>query len=131
MTRRHLVRLALLTAACFALGPALARLRPVALSATTADRLVATLRHPKSAAAIGRAYLDRFPERGSVDRLVAGLGDVWQAPSATVDQGEGLKARLQTRIRDDFAHGRTVAVEGWILAESEVRLYALAALLET
>ena len=129
MNRRHLVRLAVLAAGCFALGPALLRVWPIAHSATTAHRLVATLRQPASAAAVGRAYLGQLPERRSIDHLVADLGEVWQAPGA--GQVEDLRARLQARIRDDFAHGRTVAVEGWILAESEVRLYALAALLET
>jgi hypothetical protein len=34
---------------------------------------------------------------------------------------------LRGRVREDFAAGRTVTVEGWVLAETEARVYALAA----
>jgi hypothetical protein len=34
---------------------------------------------------------------------------------------------LRDRIREDFSVGRTVAVDGWVLANTEARLYALAA----
>jgi hypothetical protein len=34
---------------------------------------------------------------------------------------------LRDRIREDFSVGRTVAVDGWVLADTEARLYALAA----
>jgi len=34
---------------------------------------------------------------------------------------------LRERIREDFSVGRTVAVDGWVLADTEARLYALAA----
>jgi hypothetical protein len=34
---------------------------------------------------------------------------------------------LRTRIRADFSAGRTVTVDGWVLADTEARLYALAA----
>lgn len=38
------------------------------------------------------------------------------------------RAALASRIRRDFAEGRTVWVDGWLLADTEVRLYALTAL---
>jgi hypothetical protein len=34
---------------------------------------------------------------------------------------------LRSRIREDFSAGRTVTVDGWVLAETEAKLYALAA----
>ena len=34
---------------------------------------------------------------------------------------------LRARIREDFSAGRTVTVDGWVLADTEARLYALAA----
>ena len=34
---------------------------------------------------------------------------------------------LRTRIREDFSAGRTVTVDGWVLADTEAKLYALAA----
>lgn len=37
-----------------------------------------------------------------------------------------LEARLAAAISDDFAAGRTVVVDGWMLSRTEARLYALA-----
>jgi hypothetical protein len=34
---------------------------------------------------------------------------------------------LRGRVRDDFRAGRTVTVDGWVLSDTEARLYALAA----
>jgi hypothetical protein len=34
---------------------------------------------------------------------------------------------LRARIREDFSAGRTVTVDGWVLADTEAKLYALAA----
>ena len=34
-------------------------------------------------------------------------------------------ARLREQVREDFAHGRTLSLQGWLLAASEARLYAL------
>jgi hypothetical protein len=34
---------------------------------------------------------------------------------------------LRGRIREDFSAGRTVTVDGWVLADTEAKLYALAA----
>jgi hypothetical protein len=36
---------------------------------------------------------------------------------------------LRARIRDDFAMGRTIVADGWVLSATEARLYALAALI--
>jgi len=41
----------------------------------------------------------------------------------------GLRAALQDLRRSDFESGQVVRVEGWVLARSEARAYALAALL--
>jgi hypothetical protein len=38
-----------------------------------------------------------------------------------------LGRRLARAIRRDFADGRVVTVDGWVLAETEARLYAIAA----
>ena len=34
---------------------------------------------------------------------------------------------LRSRIREDFSAGRTVTVDGWVLADTEAKLYALTA----
>lgn len=40
---------------------------------------------------------------------------------------EELRAWIDARVRADFAEGRIVRVEGWMLSETEARLYALIA----
>jgi hypothetical protein len=40
-----------------------------------------------------------------------------------------LRRALALRTRRDFAEGRTVRVEGWILSRTEARLYAIASLI--
>jgi len=42
---------------------------------------------------------------------------------------EGFAARLVERVRDDFAEGRVEIVDGWVLSETEAKLYALIELL--
>lgn len=42
-------------------------------------------------------------------------------------QPADLRQRIQAAIRRDFRAGRTVALDGWIVAQSEWRIYALAA----
>jgi hypothetical protein len=74
---------------------------------------------PKSTAdgrhvALGRAYLRRYPDEASQGRL-AGL-----VPSDPV-----LRAR---RVRADFAAGRVVSLDGWVLSRTECRYCALHAL---
>ena len=38
-----------------------------------------------------------------------------------------IKAPIATLVRDDFAHGRTVVLDGWILSVTEARQCALLA----
>ena len=40
----------------------------------------------------------------------------------------GGSADLSSRVRDDFGAGRVLLVDGWVLSETEARIYALAAL---
>jgi hypothetical protein len=86
---------------------------------------------PESAAAIGAAYLRAAPEEARAENLAALLfpgGDLTilrTLPDAT------LRRRLGASHRDDFAAGRTAAVDGWILSRSEARLYAAISLAPT
>jgi hypothetical protein len=41
-----------------------------------------------------------------------------------------LRADLEERIRNDFIHGDTVAVDSWLLSITEARLCALVSLLK-
>lgn len=94
-------------------------------------RLASVLEHRESAAIIGEEYLRCVPEENSVDVLVdlicsRGAGQKKELEYS--GDAKALRAILSSQQRDDFANDRTIKVQGWILAQTEVRLYALAAL---
>lgn len=117
--RRVVLRLLGALAILVALPASRARARVTGPS--RAETLLALLPHPESAAVIGREYLRVTPDEADRDRLCAML---WPADALPGSLGEAL-ARRQ---RADFAEGRTVRLRGWILARTEARLCALAAL---
>jgi hypothetical protein len=90
-----------------------------------AGRLAGVLRHPDSAALLGRLYLDGNPREADATRLVTQIGAM--PDSAATD--EALRASLDERIRNDFINGDTVTVGGWLLSITEARLCALVSLL--
>lgn len=116
IARRMLVRLLGLTGLALAVGPvpALALARP-----SPAARLTRLLGDPESAREIGRAYLQTAPGDGNRERLTTQLAARLDRPT---------RDTLAASCREDFARGRTVMVNGWVLAETEARLCALAAL---
>lgn len=84
----------------------------------------------ESAASIGRHYLRSMPEERNIDTLLA-LIDRTLADDglATCDSDAGSTTRAIARsIRNDFADGRIVSVQGWMLSRTEARIGALAAL---
>jgi hypothetical protein len=91
------------------------------------QRLEALLPHTESASVVGRAYLRIAPHERQVGRLVALLGLDGDAGILGPDV-EALRRDLARRTRRDFAEGHVVMVQGWMLALTEVRLCALAAL---
>jgi len=73
---------------------------------------------------LGRAYLKMHGSMPvSVDGLMAMIfpGTVPNAPVV-------IRQMINERVRQDFADGAVVTVDSWILAITETRLYALAAL---
>lgn len=117
MLRRH--TLAMLSLAPAALLPSLhgSSAPGSALAALVADR--------PAMRRLGRAYVAvsgetdaRTIERALEQRLAA-------SGSAG---GHGLAQAVNRAISEDFAHSRTVMVDGWLLAETECRLCALTAL---
>ena len=81
-------------------------------SAAEAKRALEALFSDMSAArAIGAAYLRSHGTDG-IDLAIV----------------ENLKSAIAARVRDDFANARVVSVDGWLLAETEVRLCAVACL---
>ncbi len=131
MDRRSFALRLALAVCCFGRSPPAASAQAVADPwQRQARRLAGLLRHRASARRIGRAYLRAHPAEARIEALVAGLtaGRGGEPPWAGRAGSRALRARLQEQIRADFAAGRTVGVRGWVLAESEARLFALAAL---
>lgn len=116
--RKLLVRIAYLTAMIPSLHFASRYLDPVLSRARTLANLLPS---KSSAEMVGRAYLDIAPGEADLNRLVH-LVD--PGPAAA-----NLGRAVGVRVRDDFAEGRIVRVQGWMLAESEARLAAICALL--
>jgi hypothetical protein len=89
---------------------------------------IGIFRDRSAAAAIGDAYLAQHPDDRDAPRLLRRLfGDDLAQATAGIGR-EDLHVRLRRQLRQDFAEGRTVLVDGWLLAETEARLCALAAL---
>lgn len=81
-----------------------------------------------SAAALGKAYLEMYPEEANAQRLVALIcpdarmgGRFFRADTAE------LRKLLGYLVRMDFAGGKTIKLGGWVLSRTEARLYGLAA----
>ncbi len=132
MNRRRLLIGAAPAVAAMALWPAIASLpwRGAQAASSPARRLAGTLRNPASAARVGLAYLQQHPAEAHLARLLEGLVGEWHDAGGWLDRvGPGeLRSRLREQIRADFAARRTVRVHGWVLAQSEARLFAVAAL---
>jgi hypothetical protein len=95
-----------------------------------ASWVVGFFRHPNNAKVVGLAYLQQLPEERDpnvlLDRIFEGVTD---RRSVLTAAGTGRRrAILLEQTRDDFAMGRTVKIDGWILSLTEARLCALVAL---
>ena len=94
-------------------------------------RLAAILTHRDSANIIGVAYVQQHPQEANtrilLDRIVSSpAADELQQFDGT---DQSLRQLLDRMIRDDFGADRIVKLQGWVLALTEARLCALAALL--
>jgi hypothetical protein len=95
-----------------------------------AHRLASLFAAGTSARTLGRAYLaDRREERRAA-ALVDGVGATLPGGRRTLQRASDAELRqlLHRRIADDYAEGRTVLVDGWLLSRTEGRLFALAVL---
>jgi hypothetical protein len=131
MNRRRFLRRATWFGGSLGLWPAVVLGRSIdPPSARRARRLAAIFSRPASAARVGRAYLRDHPHEAALERLVQGLASGWPGGAAQIERLSAgqLRRGLHRKIRADFAAGRTVRVEGWVLAESEARLFGLATL---
>jgi hypothetical protein len=98
-------------------------------AAGPAQRVLGIFRDREAAASIGRVYLRQRPEEHNEERMLALLmGDASPASTGERLDEAALHAALRRRLREDFACGRTVWVDGWLLSATEARLCALAAM---
>jgi len=131
MNRRRFLRRAAWLGGCLSLWPAVAFGRSIETpAARQARRIAGIFTRPVSAARIGRVYLRDHPHEASLERLMHGLAAGWPGGAARIERlsNAQLRRRLHRKIRADFAAGRTVRVQGWVLAESEARLFGLTTL---
>ena len=125
MKRRQMIMALALAGLGVAARPfgALAALRPA--EGLGAHHLLRALSHPGSAARVGQAYFGAYPDEADIDHLVKAL-------DGSLRLGrygrQAVRERLAGAMREDFADGRTVRVQGWVLSRTEARLCGVAAL---
>ena len=110
--------------------PAVGRARGLVAAPDPAiERLVGLFKHRDSARAIGSAYLATRPEEANPYNLLELITRADQEP-LVVHRTSAMELRdwLRRRQADDFATGRIVKLDGWLLSATEVRLCALVAL---
>ncbi len=110
----------------------LAALFPSPLAAAVAPSggpIAGLLRHIKAARAVGVAYLAIAPQERSAAMLSQLLfgGMSTNGPNSDVHTQQ-LRQAIEARRQRDFANGETVILDGWLMARTEARLCALAAL---
>jgi hypothetical protein len=96
-----------------------------------AAALVAALRYPASAVAVGRAYLKAFPMDADAERLSDAIitdNTIRRRLETHLSDPDELALAIAEAVRADFINRRTVKLDGWVVAQTEARLCALAAL---
>ena len=117
-TRRRLLALA----AAAGIGAAAWRLADDGVADSPEARLAAVLGDRDAARSVGERYLAGRPgerDEQALLRLLRPLGD----PELLAR--DELGTRVRRAVREDFAQGRVVLVDGWYLSETEARLCAL------
>jgi hypothetical protein len=74
--------------------------------------------------AVGEAYLRQLGVDTSRESVVAAAPRALDAIDRSRDEAGAIRALVRA-VREDFERGRTVQVEGWILARTEVEICAL------
>jgi hypothetical protein len=92
-----------------------------------AETALSMFSNPGDVRRVGMACQGRAELCLSRQALVDGIfGPERDRLAASLDRAQ-VHGWLRTRIREDFSTGRTVTVNGWVLADTEAKLYALAA----
>ena len=91
--------------------------------------LISLFENPRSAYAIGTACLKSLPpNQCSLQQLTNAILAAAECDTETMKTKQAVRHCVANRVRDDFAEGAVVSIEGWLLSQTEARLYALVAL---
>ena len=103
---------------------------PFLPSASGSERLAGLLTDQEGARLLGREYLRAVPAEASTRVLTARVVERLPGGLRTLDTAEEdrLHELVLRATREDFQGLRTVELRGWVLARTEARLCALAAL---
>lgn len=95
------------------------------------DSLEQLLSNRTSVVRVGTAYLSTAPEDADPNVAIDRMRRHGDALASALETGNpGRVRRLAARdMREDFAEGRIVKVDGWLLSQTEARLCALALML--
>lgn len=134
VSRRDLIRVFSCLGVSATLFPSVAGIAPATLDSarkTTRDTagnvvgdLTDLISNKTSAAEIGNVYLSQYGPVKDPESIASSIIAAVGRPRAT--PGE-IRAALYAQIRDDFTHGRTVLVGGWVLSQTEASVCALVA----
>jgi hypothetical protein len=94
------------------------------------SKLANFFHNKESARAIGLEYLRLAPVEANARQLTYSICSSWEERYDEMAHADAakIKAILLRQQREDFENGRIVAVQGWILSQTEARLCALATL---
>lgn len=92
--------------------------------------LLASLRHGESAAAVGAVFLRQHPGEADARYLSTTVAADLRCRGCDPLYASRTRIRraVSEQVHEDFAQGRVVDVDGWVLSATEARLYGLAAL---
>lgn len=128
ISRRILLKRIVLAAAIGVL-PASLRRTPRAQTHVLAPRLLACLSRRTSARLLGERYLLEAPQETDAALIATRIaGSARRARALATMDTSSLRRLLAEQQRRDFAAGRTVNVNGWVLSRTEAQLCALAAI---
>jgi hypothetical protein len=125
LSRRDFINAALAVAAGWLLPKRIC----VAAEARPDADMFTILSDPDAAGRLGRAYLAGHSDEADANKLSELLRNALQAyPGGLFACPSALKSAFVALVLDEYVSLPMVTVDGWLLAPSEARLYALAAL---
>ena len=126
MKRREFIGMAIAAGATATIAPMWAAIEAEPLSVLAIPHVLGVLHDRQIVHELGIRYRKLTPDESTTESLrQAILRDI--GPIATTS----LEAQIRARVQHDFAIGRTLTLDGWILSRIEARQCALYSLLAT